>query len=257
MPSPSSLEDPLSIRVALRRERVARRLFLVCISCEAVLVLLDLLLVGRGLVGYPPVENIFNVSSESSIANFFSSVQTLAVGVVLWLVRRRVLLEGEAARWRRRGWGALALFFLYLGVDDGAMIHERLGSFASHLGGALLHRAELAFGSYTWQLVLGPVFALAGVLMLVFLWRELRGSPRTMVALALVCYAMAVGLDYVEGRPGALTPLVPLLGLHLGTIQHLAQLVEEAAEMFGTTLFLVGFSGHLLALTARLEVELT
>jgi hypothetical protein len=245
-----------SISIATSPASVVKRVLLICISCEVALLLLDVLVARTGILGFRPMARIFDVTSESSLGNFFSSVQALGVALVLFLIRCRVRIEGPTARWRRRGWGALSLFFLYLGVDDGAMIHERVGSYASHLGGAWFHKTEAAFGSYTWQLVLGPFFALAGVLMLVFLWRELRRSDRVLVLLAITCYTVAVALDYIEGRAGAYTPLVPLLRMNIDTIQHYAQVVEELTEMFGTTLFLIGFLAHLLALTPRLHLEL-
>jgi hypothetical protein len=135
------------------------------------------------------------------------------------------------------------------------MLHERIGSYASHLGGATFHRTESAFGSYTWQLVLGPPFAIAGLFMLVFLWRELDRQGWLLAILAFACYAVAVGLDYLEGRPGSLTPLVPLLRLNIDSVRHAVRALEELLELLGTTLFLLSFLSRLLAQSGQ-ELDL-
>jgi hypothetical protein len=245
------------IKAELSATRLVRRVFLAALACEAVLLLLDLLVGRRGALGYPPLDQLFDLTRESSLGNFFSSLQALAVALVLYLIRRRVALEGPAARWRRRGWTLLAFLFLYLGVDDGVMLHERIGSFATHLGGAGFHGAEAAFGSYSWQLVLGPPLAAAGLFMLLFLSRELERRERLLFFMGIACYVVALGLDHIEGRTGALVPLVPFLRMNIDTVQHLVQLVEELLEMLGTTLFLTSFLGKLVAGADRIELELT
>lgn len=245
------------ISAKLSQTTIVRRVLVVALGCEAALLLLDLLVGRTGALGFPPLDQLFDLTRESSLGNYFSSVQSLAVALVLVLIRGRVALEGPAARWRRRGWALLALFFLFLGVDDGVMLHERIGSFATHLGGVGFHRLEASFGSYSWQIVLGLPFAAAGLFMLAFLWRELQLRDRLLFFMALACYGVAVGLDHIEGRPGALVPLVPLLRMNVDAVQHLVQLVEELLEMLGTTLFLTSFLGRLFTGADRIELELT
>lgn len=159
------------------------------------------------------------------------------------------------------GWLALAAGVSYLALDDGTMLHERVGSaFAasaaseSGLGGA--------FPSYYWQLVLGPVFAAGGLFMAVFLWREFRAPRlRAFVVGAFALLATAVALDFVDGL-GEGHPLnvyaqladgldltrwtVPMLGLSgLDAVVHVSRAVEESLEMAAMTLLWAAVLTHL------------
>ena len=112
--------------------------------------------------------------------NFFSSMLLLAnggalLGVTL-AVRARsggVSRSGGVGRSEgvgRRvvvGWAILTAFFLFMGMDDATKLHERLGSIFSWMvtddagdaKGHILGRLYDVYPSYTWQLVVGPIFA--------------------------------------------------------------------------------------------------
>ena len=161
-------------------------------------------------------QRLFNITREDSIPNFFSSVQMLVVATVVLLI---ALVVRQQERWRQSqvplGWGVLTGFFFFIGVDDGVKLHERLGSIFQALvtdsqgepDVRVLGRIHEAFPSYTWQLVVGPVFVVIGVFVLVFLLRQLSSTRLTALAMvAIGLFALAQGMDFLEGMDSAVIP---------------------------------------------------
>ncbi|HJO37781.1 MAG TPA: hypothetical protein QF650_04180 [Vicinamibacterales bacterium] len=94
----------------------------------------------------------------------------------------------------------LALWFSYMTVDDGAQLHERIGTTVSILQEDAGSSALDLFPSYTWQLVFLPLFGGLGLFMAAFLWRELQDRPARLAVIAAIgCLVVAVGLDFFEG----------------------------------------------------------
>ena len=154
------------------------------------------------------------------------------------------------------GWLALALFFTYMAVDDGAEIHESFGSAFDTIhknkdpAGAFTSWASGVldiFPSYTWLILFMPFFGAAGLFILIFLWRELKTrQSRALVIIALVCLALAVCRDFVEGLDkkhqwNFHTMIRNKYDLEKYTVRHFSKSLEEFLEMLGITLFWVSF----------------
>ena len=139
------------------------------------------------------------------------------------------------------GWILLALFFTYLAIDDGAAVHERIGTAYKEYAGGIVH-----YPSYLWQMVLGPVFAVMGAFLLYFLWWQMpSGRDRARVLAAMGCFTLAVWLDYEEGKADGFVWLVETFGWTEAAIEHFARTIEEFIEMLGMTLLLVSFIGQI------------
>ena len=140
---------------------------------------------------------------------------------VAWIIFCVIRLQ-ESTKKRIIGWLVVALFFSYMAIDDGAMIHERLGSAfdqSNDLGG---------FPSYAWQLILAPMFVLMGFVIFFFLWNELEGTrERIILVLALGCFAVAVLMDFVEGMQGVHKDLALLLEVQRKTVRHFSKSAER------------------------------
>jgi hypothetical protein len=119
-----------------------------------------------------------------------------------------------------------------------------------------------------------PLFAVAGMLLLVFLWSELRDRrARVLLLVALICLAVAVGLDFVEGlhetHPWNLDAhLARWLDWDLAAeswfehdgfeaVVHFSKSVEEFLEMLGNTLLWVAFLRHLSGRCREMELRFT
>ena len=147
-------------------------------------------------------------------------------------------------------WGFLAIFFIYMAADDGAEIHERLGSTFKALypagqaasNGDLLNQWQGMFPSYDWQLVVLPLLAGAGLFMLFFLRHEFKGrGARVTLYLAVSIMIAAVGLDFIEGldRSHAWNVqawVVEYFRISADSVRHFSKSLEELLEMVSMSL---------------------
>lgn len=183
------------------------------------------------------LHRLANVGREDSLHNFVSSVQELivaAVALVLYLHARRT-----ETRWARFEWGVAVAFFTWVGFDDGASIHERVGT--------AVEDGVAFFPSYAWQVVFVPIFTVA-LLITAHVVIRTRRAPWTRILLVagFACYVLAVALDYLEGRFGAYDQVASTFAVPVETVSHYSRVVEELFEDVGASLFLVVLLRHLL-----------
>lgn len=228
-------------------KRFTKNLFLFLLSLELLFVLLDIVFNYLAFIPNGSIQRLFNIAREDSLQAWVAGVQTVCVGLVVWLI---------FAKTRGRAWAAIAAFFTYLGVDDGAKIHERIGTAVKDFSSARVPASEaLLETSYTWQFVFGPFFISMGLFILWFMWRELREPVlRWLIFAALACYGLAVGIDFVEGMPGAYAALGEYLGLTTKFTSHFGRVIEEFLELLGSSLFLVTFLKHFMQISPRTSV---
>ncbi len=251
-------ENRISLQVDVRR--LTWTIFAVFLCLEIAWVLLDYHVNYRNRADVSAIRRLFNITREDGIASWFAVTQTFLSGLTCWVVWT-VVRRQDAVRWRRIGWLVLALLFTYMAVDDGAKIHERLGTAFE----VMAERAEASgeesfagtlldfFPSYPWQVVFLPFFGALGLFTLVFLWFELGGGlPRLLVVVAIGCFVTAVSLDFVEGlaekHPWNLyTWIAERWDLEsftearfdespFDTLRHFSKSIEEFLEMLGNTL---------------------
>ena len=193
--------EPAHLNVDARRFITV--LFVVLVGAEISFVLADAIINVERLTELSPIRRFFNITREDGVASWFAVTQTWMLGLTaafLYVVVR----AGDAPRWRRVGWGILAVFLIYMAVDDGALFHERIGSSVKDL----LHGEDADsetpvagfFPSYAWQLVFLPVFGSFGLFVLWFLNKELRvARDKLMVVAAIGLLVLAVTADFFEG----------------------------------------------------------
>ncbi len=237
-----------------------RGVLTLCVSIELLFFTLDYHVnMASGASG--AIKRLFSTAREDSLPGWFAIMQTAMVAVTIWLIW--AIVRHRGATWRSRGWAVIALFFTYLAFDDGAHIHERVGTWfdgageSSRLGAWMLDM----FPSYRWQIVFMPVFALMGLFVFGFLLRELRGwRPKSVVFIAFGCLALAVLIDFFEGL-AVNHPLNPYTAIAdawqldywtartfgdspYDTLVHFSKSFEECLEMFAMTLLWVVFLQH-------------
>lgn len=225
-------------------------LFLICLACETTLVLLDLFVNWQHWSDSRAIRRMFNITREDGLASLFAVIQTAVVASVCWLIYFIVRLNRQSKR--RFGWLILALFFTYMMIDDGAMVHERIGTAFKSTSKAV------NFPSYTWQLVIAPFFIAMGAYMAWFIWQE-RNIPvkRSWLILAFTCLGVAVVLDFFEGVDNAYVTLIEVTGLRESIFNHFSKSLEEFLEMLGMSFFLIFFLDYLAQLTDKVEIKLS
>ncbi len=246
-PSDSGIADTGSVTLAPHHRRLLLIVFVACLGFEVLFFVLDLVVNHQRGAESRAIRRIFNTAREGSLPSWFGVTQTFVIGSIA-LLNFALLRRLGAATWRRTGWIVLAVLFVYLSMDDGAKIHERLGTASKSF--ELTSGAVKAYPSYAWQVIVGPVFLALGLFMLCFLWKELkRPFDRFAVVLALGCLTLAVAMDYVEGLEDGYALLLDNFDWSKGAVEHFAKSAEETLEMFGMTIFLVVFLGHAMRLS--------
>ena len=213
-----------------------------------------------------------NIAREDGLASWFGTTQTLFVALTAWslllLVRAR-----QCPGWRRAGWFVVASMFTYMAVDDGAQLHERFGTLSSVWGDQAGFPVLASFPSFAWQAVFVPVFGLFGLLLALFLWKELRSlAAFALVLSALACLGVAVGLDFIEGldedHPWNLytwivgrVDLVDFAAVRFrqtpyDALEHFSRSLEEFLEMLANTFLWVTFLGHVPSVTPEVRLAL-
>lgn len=234
---------------------LTRRLFWGLLAAELLLVLLDAVITYGQLSQDRYIRRLFNITREDSIPNWFSSMQFLLISLAAWwcfFVHRARF----SPRWQLIGWWLVAAGFLFLSLDDGSRLHERVGAWVAEsysqtdsLAGAIVD----ANPSYTWHVVMGPFFALGGLFVLGFVMAQLADRrQRLLFGAGVACFVISQGMDFLEGMDAVVEGLRAALEVETYDVTHFAKSAEEFIEMLGQTLILVVFVRHLGALGAEL-----
>lgn len=180
------------------------------------------------------------VSKEQSFATWIQVHLWTGVAVVAAL--ETLSLRGNENKKDFYRWMFVSAFFAWLSMDDFLSFHETFGQamrrFAASgaLGGVGETLAN--FRSNLWLVVLGPVYAFGFYVTLDALRRELsRTLFLRLVPAAVGCFAVAVGIDFVEGilRRSAGPDFWAMPG---ASWLYLAVTFEELLEIAGTGLLL-------------------
>ncbi len=206
---------------------------------------------------------IWNVARENSIPTWFSSMLAHLLAVTVFAiaaVQRKII-----PAWKTAAWVLIGLFFLWIGIDDFAEIHEKLGGVLVRLAerGENTAATELLLQnpSYSWHTFIAPVFAVSGLFILGFIWMTFwRQRLLHFIILGFGCWAVAQGLDFIEG----LDNVDELYYWFQDTldiedeygVSHTFKVIEETLEMLGTTLLWAGFLYYLAHVSDGLQFRL-
>jgi hypothetical protein len=214
-----------------------------------------------------PIQRLVNITRDDGLPNWFSSIQLLAVSVILWMILFSLLYSRPyliIKKTEKLGWGLSALFFTYLAIDDGSKMHERIGgAFRNSIEARHLHSPTIiskifdVFPSYGWQFVFVPIFGLIAIFMLLFLFKNLKTKKQIiLVILGFSCYVASVVLDFVEGmNEKVYDEVVSFFGTNLHSVQHFSKLIEEVFEMVGNTFFMLAFTKQLMNLAQNWKIQ--
>ena len=215
------------------------------IAIELLLVFLDLYVNWGKAADSSAIRRMFNITREDGLASWFAVTQTFVVALVLWAIFA-VSTRDQGKKMERFGWLLLAIFFTYMAIDDGAMVHERLGTASENLGeDSLISQVTGAFPSYAWQALFLLPLTIMGMFMLWFLWCVLSDKvSRIGIIAALSLFGIAVAMDYIEGLEFGYTPLADAYGWSGSSARHFAKSIEEFLEMLAMSLWLLIFLRH-------------
>jgi hypothetical protein len=269
--------------ISVNGRHLVRNVFIVCLLAELLFVLLDATVNFAGWTSFGMIRRMWNIAREDSLPSWFGTTQTCLVALTLWFIYI-VARRDRRSRKATIGWLVLACFFTYMAADDGAQIHERVGSAfekaheadgAHNVAGGWGRTILETFPSYPWQFVFMPLFTAMGIFMLVFLWRELAvKKARILVLVALVLLSASVALDFVEGlepeHPWNLyTRMSEGFGMNpertldafgempYDTLRHFSKSIEEFLEMLAHTILWVVFLAHFMRTGGLFTIRFT
>ncbi len=164
----------------------------------------------------------FNLDKEGSLKAVYSGFQLLVSGGVAALIA--YLLHEKAKRWL---WGVTSAGFVYLGLDEMMVIHERIGFVLNRWSGLTGYWGE----SFNWLLYFTPFIA-AALLVYFLLIRMVSKYDRR----------CAIGILFGAAFFVASIALEVIGGKILGTRWYQTEIIaEEALQLVGESLFLVSF----------------
>lgn len=212
-----------------------------------VMVVFDYLFAYRDITGAYVFRRVFSMTREETVANWYASILLFLIALTCFALS----LFSKGDKTVSRPWLIFSGFFLYLSADDGARIHERLGSFFRDLAeesqGMFGFFDQVLFftGSYAWLVFVLPVFVVMGLYMLRWGHKHItERATREFVMIGIVCLSFAIGLDYFEGLVGNDTINVDAWPIEKNTIEHFQRVLEEFLEMTAFLLVLRGLWVH-------------
>lgn len=249
--------------VSIDLYRVSTAIFWICIISIALLVVADYVFNYEDILDDRSFRRIWNVAREQSIPTWFSSIQAQLLGVTVMLIGW--VQSASIARYKTVIWYLIGLFFLWVGIDDFAAIHEKLGGVLERLAeegeNSAVTELMLKNPSFSWHTFIAPFFALCGLGIVAFLWLAFwRLRLAHFLVLGFGCWVVSQGIDFIEGleRAGDIYDWVrATLNIRSSYgVTHLIKVIEETLEMLGTTLLWVGFLRYLAHASDGLHLKL-
>jgi len=254
-----------SLNFSLRADVIVKRVFWGFLSIELLIVFLDVFVNHYQWCSVGSIRRMLNITREESLSNWFSSLQLIMAGTVIWLISFTVRMQMQDYKRKFYCWAGIGSFFVYMGIDDAIKFHERMGTAFKELllrsveksGPGTLYSIYEAFPSYPWQMLFGPFFMAIGIFIIWFLWEELLPQKsRYLLLVAIWLYILAVGLDFVEGLDKPYEGIAGFFSTEDFRIRHMSKALEEFLEMFGTTIFLTVFLKNLFRLSQEWKINI-
>jgi len=241
-------------------------IFISCVVIQILLVLCDYVFNYIDIFDDKSIRRIWNIARENSIPTWFSSMQAQVLGVTVFLIA--IVQSRRISRIKMWSWFLVGFFFLWIGIDDVAELHEKLGGALERMvtkdneepGGLI--GFLLKNPSFSWHTFIAPVFALCGLGIVAFLWTAFwRLNLARYLVLGFGCWVMAQSLDFIEGLDN-IDDFYDSIKEYLSIkrsygVPHTFKVVEEVLEMFGTTLLWVGFLHYFATVANGLQIRLT
>lgn len=160
-----------------------------------------------------------NLDYERNLPSIYSGVKLFGVAAMAFVV---FLLRPKIGRW---WWLIFSLFFIELGVDEIASIHENITYF---LVKVIDFPDIFRTPTYNWLLIFSPAIVGAIIFVLLFIYKNKEYGSRLglYLATALLFFVGAIGSE-------ALSAVIKAKSIRFWLI-----FIEEGLEMVGATIFL-------------------
>lgn len=168
------------------------------------------------------VIDLFSVNAEQTIPTWYSVLLLFMAACVLALIAyaARATQERDTIYW-----AVLAAIFLYLSMDEGAVIHEIAAEwFQANL-------TLTGFWTFGWQIVAAPLVILFGLVYVRFLLRLPSGTRNLFIVAGVVYVGGALIVEGISANQWDIGDGLSFEYLAIAT-------VEECCEMLGVVIFI-------------------
>lgn len=173
------------------------------------------------------IDRLFHMGREANIPAWFSTILLMAAALLLATI---ALAKHTEAKENYIYWGVLSLTFLYLSMDEAAVIHEEIGDI-------IAQRFPSSLFASGWFVAGGIVVLVFAIFYLRFLLAlPLRTKVLFLVA-GLLFVGGAIGVEFLA------TPYENDRPADFGFA--ILVVIEEVLEMSGIIVFLYALSGYL------------
>jgi len=181
---------------------------------------------------------VFDLDSELSVSNYFSSFLLVFTGLIIGVIYQ---FERKSLR-SHKGWWFIGFIFWYLSLDEVGRLHEGVLPFLER------HASSLGLGQSavkTWVLALSPFILFTVVYFSIFFFKKLRHYLWILTGLiiGLLLWILSIRLELWKDSSGP--------------FYQYEVLVEELSEMIGSTLFLASFLGYFRIIKSRKRGQAT
>ena len=180
-----------------------------------------------------PDNFLWNLNAEQGYGTHFSVIQLYLLGFTV-LMTAWADFGKDAALKEKLPWYLVASVYFFIGLDDCIGIHENL----IFWGRNLIPESTTFHFIHEWLWFYGPVALVVVIFLSRFFLMKFLYSPGIIVLMfvALMFWILVLLLE------GLAKNIVDPMGVNYG---RLLIGLEEGSEMFGATLFMLGFSKHL------------
>ena len=171
------------------------------------------------------IHTLFNLDGETNITAWFSSIQLFMIGLIALLTAQNQYYKAPPSK---KGLTIFGLGFMYLSMDEGASIHEKI-TLEFH-NNPLVPYFDGVHG--IWIVVYGAI----GIVVSIILWRDIWAifkhyRPESLIFLFGI-------IIYLAGTAGAETITYFFIDKTNALVYTLEVILEEFLEMLGASILL-------------------
>jgi hypothetical protein len=174
------------------------------------------------------IHRLFDMDREANFSSWFSSLLWLIAAYSAYMCYRTAKSRGLSC-WI---WPIVSIALLYLSCDEGAQLHEYLGTFINK------HFLHWHMPKMNWIIILAPAILAVTVFFIITLRKTLADSRKAALLMASGLALLILGSIALEST--AINDLCKE-GTRLYGIEVI---LEESLEMFGAILILSGLIEH-------------
>ena len=201
--------------------------------------------IGLEIMWYLNLSDLYwSLNAEKGYGTLFAAAQLFILGVVVLFTAGADY--GQDADWKDKApWFLVTFVYIFIGVDDLLGIHENFMILGRTMA---LHSAVFHF-VHEWLWFYAPIIMVVVIFLARFFLKRFIYSPKIM-GMMFVALTLWIGVLVLEGLAKTVvedTQRFDYVRLLIG--------IEEGFEMFGATLFMMGFSRHYKNLQEKSRTE--